>query len=95
MKLTKENPDSDVFEFNGVKNIMINGGVGTVTLMRSVMTSDFHPMSTNINGGIAQFECNGGCAYNGTLESRGNSVSYRFTAEIESGEIEITMSRGG
>lgn len=93
MILTKENPVSDVFEFEGSRNILITGEMGTVVLERSIKGSDFYPLSTNLNGGIAQFECNGGCAYNGTLEEKGSEARYRFKADIVSGEIEIIMSR--
>lgn len=93
MKLTKKNPVSETFEFEGIKNILITGGIGTVTLERSLRGSDFYPLSTNLNGGTAQFECNGGCAYNGTLEERGSEAKYRFNGDIESGEVEIIISR--
>lgn len=95
MKLSKDNPISETFEFNGVKNILIVGGVGRVMLERSVSNSEFYPLSTNLNGGVAQFECAGACAYNGTLEEKGEGAKYRFRGEIESGEVEITISRGG
>lgn len=93
MKLTKKNPISEEFEFEGVKNILIHGGIGTVVLERSVRGSEFYPLSTNLNGGVAQFECTGGCAYNGTLEEKGSESKYRFNADIESGEVEIIISR--
>lgn len=93
MKLTKKNPVSETFEFEGIKNILIQGGIGTVTLERSLRGSEFYPLSTNLNGGVAQFECNGGCAYNGTLEERGSEAKYRFNGDIASGEVEIIISR--
>lgn len=95
MKLSKDNSTSETFEFNGVKNILIVGGVGTVVLERSVSGSEFYPLSTNLSGGVARFECVGMCAYNGTLEEKGEGAKYRFRGEIESGEVEITVSRGG
>ncbi len=95
MKLTKENPISETFAFDGAKNILIVGGVGILTLERSVRGSEFYPLSTNLNGGTAVFKLNEGCAYNGTLTEQCNGSEYRFVGQIESGEVEITMSRSG
>lgn len=93
MKLTKKQPISDTFAFEGTRNIMIIGGSGTVILERSVRGSEFYPLSTNINGDVAVFECNGGCAYNGTLKEEGSEAVYRFKADLDAGEVEIILSR--
>lgn len=93
MKLTKDNCISPPFAFEGVVNLLIIGGVGTVTLERSVAKHSFYPLSTDLNGGVARFNCDGGCAYNGTLEERGSGVEYRFVADIEHGEIEYILTR--
>jgi len=93
MKLTKDTPISAPFAFEGVINLLITGGTGTVTLERKLGDSDFHPLSTNITGGVAQFVCTGGCAYNGTLEERGVDVTYRLSADLDSGEVEYFISR--
>lgn len=93
MKLTKEKNVSDVFEFEGSRNIMILGGNGILTLERSIRNSEFHPLSTDIGGGVAIFECNGGCAYNGNISEDAMDAKYRWVADMEDGEIEIIMSR--
>jgi len=91
--LTKDNPISEEFAFEGTINLLIHGGLGTVTLERSLADSDFYPLSTDINGSVAQFVCDGGCAYNGTLEETGLQVKYRLNAQIDSGEIYWEKSR--
>jgi len=93
MKLTKESPISPVFAFEGVRNILITGGVGTLTIERSICNGDFYPLSTNISGGVAVFQLDGGCAYNGTLEELCNETEYRFVADLTSGEVEVLMTR--
>ena len=95
MKLDKDNLISDVFAFNGVKNILITGGPGVVTLERSVSGSEFYPLTTNLQGDAAVFDCDGGCAFNGTLSDQGSGTTYRFVAEMDEGEIDIVLSRGG
>jgi len=91
--LTKEHPISEDFGFEGNLNLLIFGGIGTVILERSVNGSEFFPLSTDINGGIAAFTADGGCVYNGTLEEKGLNVRYRLHATIDSGEIYWTKSR--
>jgi len=93
MLLTVEDNISEEFAFEGIINLLITGGIGSVTLERKLIDSDFYPLSTDISGNIAIFECNGGCAYNGTLEERGQGAVYRFKAELESGEVSIIKTR--
>ncbi len=93
MKLTKDSPVGEEFAFEGVINLLITGGIGIVTLERKLADSEFYPLSINISGGIAQFQCDGGCAYNGTLEERGLGVTYRLVAELEEGEVTWYKSR--
>jgi len=93
MKLTKKQPASEPFEFSGDMEIVIVGGVGTLTLERSLTGSDFYPLSVDISGSTAKFELNGKCAYNGTLSS-GAGARYRFVAELEEGEVDIILKRG-
>lgn len=92
MKLTKQNNISKPFQFEGVKNVLIVGGIGSIVLERKLGESDWWPVSTDISGNIAQFILNGECAYNGTLEEKGLGASYRFNADIESGEVEIILT---
>tara|TARA_R110000787_G_scaffold193899_2_gene305423 strand:+ start:7346 stop:7639 length:294 start_codon:yes stop_codon:yes gene_type:complete len=94
MKLTKEDNISKEFEFDGIVNILIYGGMGTVTLERKLNGSGWFPLSSDINGGIVQFEGVGeGAAYNGSLEERGLGAVYRFVADIDSGEFTYIISR--
>ena len=93
MLLNSENPISNEFEFSGVINLLIDGGFGTVTLERRVRGSDFHPVSIDLKN-WAVFDCDGGCAYNGFIESKGSGVVFRFNASgIIEGDVSITMSR--
>lgn len=91
--LTKENPISSTFSFEGVINLLIVGGSGSLYIERSVGGSDFYPLSTNIAGGVAVFPLDGSCAYNGTLEEKGLQTSYRLRAELDSGEVEYVITR--
>lgn len=94
MKLTKENNISKEFQFDGIVNILIYGGIGSVVLERSIDGSPFFPLSSDIDGGVVAFEGTGeGAAYNGSLEERGLGATYRFVANIESGEFTCLVSR--
>ena len=84
--LDSEHPESPEFEFEGVKSLAIDGGQGYLQLLRSVAGSPFLPYE--------EFECEGTCAYNGTLEERGNNTKYKFKADLTSGEVNIYLSRG-
>jgi len=88
MKLTKENPISHEFAFEGLMNVLVVGGVGTIRLERKLGNSDFYPLT-----GYPDFELNNACAYNGSLENKGVGVSFRWNADISSGEVEIVHSR--
>lgn len=91
--LSKEKSVSEPFAFEGLINIMITGGFGSVTLERKLEDSPFYPYSTDTRGGVACFNVEGGCAYNGSLTEEGASAEYRFTADVVSGEIEIIITR--
>lgn len=93
MKLTKEKNKSKEFAFEGIKNILIVGGLGKVVLERKLGASGFYPLSLDTNGTIAEFNLNGECAYNGTLEEKGLEAKYRFVADLDSGEVEITVTK--
>ena len=93
MKLTKDNNISKEFAFEGVINLLITGGVGSVTLERSLNDSPFYPLSTDTAGGVAIFECTSGCAYNGSLKEKGHGARYRLNADLESGEVEYMITR--
>ena len=88
MILTKENNISEEFAFEGIVNILILGGIGSLMLERNLGDSDFYPIT-----GYEAFPLNGGCAYNGSLENRGLGVTFRWVATLESGEVEIAQSR--
>lgn len=88
MKLTKNKNVSEPFGFEGVKNIIVLGGSGTLTLERKVNESGFYPIT-----GYAPFSLNGDCAYNGSITSQGVGVEYRWSADLEEGEVEIIESR--
>ena len=91
--LTKENPISKEFSFEGTINLLVVGGFGSLVVERSVGGSKFYPLSTNTTGGQAIFALEGGCAYNGSLEDKSLQTSYRFRAELEMGEVEYTRTR--
>ena len=91
--LTKDNPVSKEFSFEGTVNILLVGGMGELTIERSVMDSEFYPLSTDISGGQAVLTLDGDCAYNGTLEEKGLQTKYRFRAELTSGEVEYIITR--
>lgn len=93
--LTKDNPESAPFAFEGIINLLICNGQGTVTLMRSVGGSDYYPLSLDLDGTPAVFTATGDgeCAYNGTLEERGLEAMYKLSANVEAGEINYHISR--
>ena len=88
MKLTKKNNTSEPFGFEGLKNLMVLGGSGTLTLERKVNGSAFYPIT-----GYEPFILNGGCAYNGSITSQGEGIEYRWTADLDEGEVEIVITR--
>ena len=92
-KLTKENPISKEFSFEGIINLLIVGGLGSLTVERSVNKSKFYPLSTNTSGGQAVFALNGACAYNGSLEEKSLQTTYRLKAELEGSEVEYMITR--
>lgn len=91
--LTKDSPISKEFSFEGTVNILLVGGFGELAIERSVMGSDFYPLSTDISGGEAILALEGDCAYNGTLEEKGLQTKYRFNASLTSGEVEYIITR--
>ena len=91
--LTKDSPISLDFAFEGTVNLLIVGGTGEVVIERSVMGSEFYPLSTDISGGQAVLSLNGECAYNGTLEEKGLQTVYRLNATIDTGEVEYYVTR--
>lgn len=91
--LTKDSPISKEFSFEGTVNILLVGGIGELVIERSVMDSDFYPLSTDISGGEAILALEGECAYNGTLEEKGLQTKYRFRAELSSGETSYIVTR--
>ncbi len=84
--LDSKQPESPEFEFEGVKSLAIDGGQGDLQLLRSVAGSPFLP--------YGEFKCEGKCAFNGTLEEKGNNTKYKFKADLTSGEVNIYLSRG-
>lgn len=92
--LNKNKIESEPFEWEGFANILITGGMGTVTLMRKLGDSDYYPYSISMHE-VAEFEADGGLVYNGFVESQGNNVTFKLVADLSAGQIEYSVCRGG
>jgi len=91
--LTTDIPISKEFSFEGTINLLLVGGLGSLTVERSVDKSEYYPLSTDTSGGQAVFDLNGGCVYNGSLEEKSLQTSYRLRADLTAGEVEYVITR--
>ena len=78
-ELTPKNPISPEFAFTGERSILIEGGSGTVQIQKSIMGSEFFPLTDTL-GNVVEYSTDGSVALNASITNTTQSAYYRLFA---------------